>query len=121
MKQKFLDFFTLFTSASTLVCCAIPALLVALGLGATLAGAISAVPQIVLFSEYKVVIFLVGSVLLVGGGVLQKINQNAPCPIDPVLRGSCLRTRKRSLMIYLFSLGLFLVGAFFAFLAPILF
>lgn len=35
------------TSSSTLICCALPALLVAIGAGATLAGLVTAVPQLI--------------------------------------------------------------------------
>lgn len=120
MKQKLIDFLTLFSSASTLICCALPALMVSLGLGATLAGVLSSVPQLIWLSMHKGLIFGLGAVFLVGGGVLQKINQNAPCPIDPKLRQSCLSTRKHSLMFYLASTGIYLVGAFFAFIAPLM-
>lgn len=120
MKQRLIDFLTLFSSASTLVCCALPALLVSLGLGATLAGILTYVPQLIWLSNHKGIIFGLGAVLLLGGGILQKINQNAPCPIDPKLRKSCLSTRKNSLMIYLGSVGIYLVGAFFAFIAPLM-
>lgn len=121
MKQKIIDFLTLFTSLSTLICCAIPATLVTLGLGATLAGLISTFPQIIWVSQYKGAIFIVGAILLALGGLLQKINQNAPCPIDPNLRNSCLRTRRNSLFLYLGSLVIYGVGGFFAFIAPLIF
>jgi hypothetical protein len=120
MRQKFVDFLTLFTSFSTLICCAIPALLVALGLGATLAGLVSNFPQIVWISEHKIWVFSLGFIFLSAGGILQKINQNAPCPLDPALRDSCLRTRKNSLKLYIFSVILYFTGFFFAFIAPIL-
>jgi hypothetical protein len=121
MKQKLIDFLTLFSSASTLVCCALPALMVSLGLGATLAGVLTAVPQLIWLSNHKILVFGLGALLLLGGGVLQVINQNAPCPLDPKLRRSCLRTRQNSLIIYLVSLIIYLLGTGFAFLAPLLF
>ena len=43
---------TLATGASTLLCCALPALLVALGAGAVLATAVSVFPQLVWVSEH---------------------------------------------------------------------
>ena len=118
MKQRFIDFFTLLTTASTLICCAIPALLVTLGLGATLAGALSSFPQLIWFSEHKNIIFILGFVLLALGGFIQKINQNAPCPLDVKLKEACLKTRKQSLILYFISLGIFLIGALFAFILP---
>lgn len=120
MKQKIIDFLTLFTSASTLVCCAIPALLVTLGLGATLAGFLSSFPQIIWLSKHKDWIFILGFILLTFGFFLQKSQQNAPCPIDPNLKNACLKTRKNSLRVYIFSVSVYLIGLTFAYVLPLI-
>ena len=111
---------TLFASSSTLVCCAIPALLVSLGAGAALASLVAVFPQIVWISENKEIIFLISTVLMLIGGIVQWRNRYAPCPIDPKLRQACLRTRKFSLGIYLISLVLLMIGGWFAFIQPLL-
>jgi hypothetical protein len=111
---------SLFASSSTLICCAIPALLVSLGAGAALASLVSVFPQIVWISEHKEIIFSFATVLMILTGFIQWRNQNAPCPVDPGLRHACLKTRKMSLRIYLFSLALILVGGWFAFVQPFL-
>jgi hypothetical protein len=111
---------SLFASTSTLICCALPALLVSLGAGAALASLVAVFPQIVWISEHKEVIFLVSSTLMVVGGFLQWRNRYAPCPLDPDLRKACLSTRRTSLRIYLVSLVLLLVGGWFAFIQPLL-
>lgn len=111
---------TLFASSSTLVCCAIPALLVSLGAGAALASLIAVFPQIVWISENKEIIFSISTFLMVFGGIVQWRNRYAPCPIDPKLRQACLRTRKVSLGIYLISLILLIIGGWFAFIQPLL-
>ena len=111
---------SLFASTSTLVCCALPALLVSLGAGAALASLVAVFPQIVWISEHKEAIFLLSSVLMLLGGLLQWRNRYAPCPVDPDLRNACLRTRRTSLRIYFFSLFLLLVGGWFAFIQPLL-
>ena len=111
---------SLFTSLSTLVCCALPALFVAVGAGAALAGLVSNVPQLVWISEHKDVVFgMAGSMLLLAGG-LQWRARHAPCPADPQLAEACRRARRNSLRIYLLSLAIFAVGAWFAFVAPLL-
>jgi hypothetical protein len=109
---------SLFASSSTLICCALPALLVALGAGAALSGLVGAFPQIVWLSEHKIGLFIFAGLMLAASGGLQWINRNAPCPIDPALRDACLRTRKVSLRVYWVSLGVYLVGGFFAFVLP---
>jgi hypothetical protein len=110
---------SLFASSSTLVCCALPALLVALGAGAALSGLVGAFPQIVWLSEHKVALFIFAGLMLAASGALQWVNRQAPCPIDPRLRDACLRTRKLSRRVYGVSVGLYLVGGFFAFLLPL--
>jgi len=114
------SFISLFASTSTLICCALPALLVSLGAGAALASLVSVFPQIVWVSENKELIFLISSLLMIMGGVAQLRNRYAPCPIDPALRQACLKTRKVSLSIYLISLFILLIGGWFAFIQPLL-
>lgn len=111
---------SLFASSSTLICCALPALLVSLGAGAALASLVAVFPQIVWISEHKEVIFLISSGLMLAGGILQWRNRSAPCPIDPNLRHQCLKMRRTSLRIYCFSLALLIVGGWFAFIQPLL-
>ena len=111
---------SLFASSSTLICCALPALLVALGAGAALSGLVGAFPQIVWLSEHKVGLFIFAGLMLAASGALQWVNRNAPCPVDPALRNACLRTRKVSLRVYWVSVGIYLLGGFFAFVMPLL-
>lgn len=119
--KRFLSFLTLFSSASTLICCAIPALLVSLGMGAALVGIIGSFPQLVWFSENKVIVFSFGALMLLAGGIMQWKTRNESCPVDPVLREACKTTRDWSKIVYFISLILYLIGAFFAFLAPYFF
>lgn len=111
---------SLFASSSTLICCALPALLVALGAGAALSSLVSAVPQLVVLSENKVELFAFAGVMLAASGALQWSNRHAPCPTDPALRSTCLRTRATALWVYGASVLLFAVGAWFAFLQPLI-
>jgi hypothetical protein len=119
-QSKLASVLSLFASGSTLVCCALPALLVTLGAGAALSSAVSVFPQIVWLSEYKVEVFLFATVMLAASGFMQWRARGLPCPIDPVLAEACTRTRKISIGVYLFSVVLYLIGGFFAFLAPLL-
>ncbi len=109
---------TLATSAGTLVCCTIPALLVALGAGAVLASAVSVFPQMVWISEHKIEVFVVAGVMLSAAGWLQWRAKSLPCPIDPALRDACKRSRKMSQIIYGLSVAIFAIGGFFMFVAP---
>ncbi len=109
---------SLFASGSTLVCCAIPALLVALGAGAALSTLVSVFPQIVWLSEHKVLVFIFAASMMVLGGVMQWRTRSAPCPTDPALRNACLHTRRLSLKVYLASFLMLAVGGWFAFVQP---
>lgn len=108
---------SLFTSLSTLVCCALPALLVTLGMGAALAGLVTAVPQLVWLSEHKALTFGTAGILLAGAGYMLWQARNAPCPADPAQARACMRMRRFSVWTYGVSLALYLIAAFFAFLA----
>jgi hypothetical protein len=111
---------SLFTSGSTLICCALPATLVAIGSAATLASLVSNFPQLVWISEHKALVFGLAGTMLVIAGYLQWQARNAPCPTNPQLASVCTKTRKNSLIIYYLSVAIFGVGAFFAFIAPLL-
>ncbi len=116
--QRILHGFALFGSFSTLLCCALPALLVALGAGAALAGIVSAVPQLVWLSAHKIWLFVFSAIMLTVAGYARYATRNAPCPIDPALARQCKRTRRASLYVYGFAVAMFAVGFFVAFIAP---
>jgi len=105
-------------SSGTLVCCALPALLVAVGAGAALSCLVSAVPQLVWLSENKEPLFVVAGLMLAAARGLQWRNRAAPCPVDPALRAACLKTRVVSLRIYLLSVLVYGIGGLFAFVLP---
>lgn len=107
----------LFTSVGTLLCCALPALLVTLGLGASLAGFVGAFPQIVWLSEYKGAIFTVSGAMLVGAGVMQWRARAMACPVDPAQARACARLRTVSSVALALAVVVWATGFFFAFLA----
>jgi hypothetical protein len=111
---------SLFTSGSTLICCALPALLVSIGSGATLVSLVSHVPQLVWMSENKLMLFVVAGVMLALAGWLQWRARFLPCPIDPELARQCTKTRVQSRRVYLFSVLIYLVGFVFAFVLPLI-
>jgi len=111
----------LFTSLGTLICCALPALLVTLGMGAALAGLVSNVPFLITLSEHKLWIFGVAGVLIVLSATLQWIRRYDPCPVDHIAAKACMRLRRISVYITGFSAIIYLIGVFFAFIAPKIF
>ena len=63
-RSALLSYFSLFTSVSTLLCCALPSLLVLFGLGASVASMLSFLPWLVTLSHYKRVTFSISGVLI---------------------------------------------------------
>ena len=114
-----LGLITLFASSSTLICCALPALFVLLGAGATFASIVNFFPQLIIISQYKVIISIVTGIILLLAGLLIKKASLLPCPADPSLRDVCLKTRKRSKVIYFASIGIFVFASFFTYVLPI--
>ena len=104
------------TSGSTLICCALPALLISLGAGAVLASLVSTFPALVWISFHKPLVFGIAALMLLVGGYLQTRPQ--ACPADPALAAACARYKRVSKVVYLFSVGLYFVGVFFAFVLP---
>ena len=62
--SRILGWVSLFTSAGTLVCCALPSLLVLVGLGATVASLLSAAPWLVTLSQHKGWVFASAGLLM---------------------------------------------------------
>ena len=120
MSGRWMAFLSLFTSTGTLICCALPDVLVALGAGAALSTLVSVFPGLVWVSEYKEAVFVFAGIMLAVSGWLQWRNRFAPCPVDAAQRNACLRTRRSSAMVYGVSVVVFMVGGFFAFVLPLL-
>lgn len=63
-RNRFLGYTSLFTSFGTLVCCALPSVLVLAGLGATVASFLSAVPWLVTLSRQKEWVFAISGMFI---------------------------------------------------------
>jgi hypothetical protein len=110
----------LLASSATLVCCVLPAVLVAIGAGAALAGLVTAVPQLIWLSQHKPLVFGIAGALLAVSGVALWTGRRMPCPADLRLARSCRRLRRISAVIYVIAVTSFVIGAAFAFVPPAL-
>ena len=115
---KLANYLSLFTSSGTIVCCALPALLVSIGAGAALSSLIAVFPQLVILSVYKIPIFMGAFMMLIISGIIQCQARKLPCPADKKQAAACVRTRKISGFIYLASVAIFVTGLLFAFIIP---
>ena len=117
LKQFLPATLSLFTSVSTLICCALPALLVAFGMGASLISLFSVFPWIIIISKYKVWVFIIAGLLLCISIYFFWLGKNSPCPSDPIQSKICSKIRFINLIIVVISLTIYLIGFFFAFIA----
>jgi hypothetical protein len=116
--NKTANYFSLFASSSTLICCALPALFVALGAGATFASLVSSFPFLIVLSQYKLSITLFALIMLIIAGYANYKTYHMPCPADPKLGRLCMQTRKRSRVLYYYSAGIFLFASMFTYVVP---
>jgi hypothetical protein len=110
----------LLASTATLLCCVLPAVLVALGAGAALVGLVSAVPQLIWLSEHKGWVFGVAGVLLLVSGILLWNARRLPCPVEPQAARLCMRLRSLSNWMFAIAVVAYMLGTGFAFLLPAL-
>jgi hypothetical protein len=110
---------TLLASGGTLVCCVLPAVMVALGAGAALAGLVTAMPQLVWLSEHKGGVFGLAFAMLALSGLLLWRARRLPCPADPRLAIACVRLRRASVVLWWAALACTTLGAAFAFVLPL--
>ncbi len=110
-----LSFATLFFSGGTLVCCALPILLVSLGLGAGVAYLTNTFPWLVTLSHYKHWTFsIAGIYLLFTAWLIYRPGRS--CPTDPELARLCQRADRMNRIVLWVAVGVYTVGFFFAFL-----
>ncbi|MCA1854198.1 MAG: hypothetical protein LC647_17965, partial [Beggiatoa sp.] len=123
-RDRAFGFLSLFTSFGTLICCALPSLLVLLGLGATVASFLSAAPWLVTLSRNKDWVFAGSGALIALNfayvyAIAPRLRGDQACPIDePTACGTAVRVSRAVLWV---SAAIYAVGFFTAYLlGPIL-
>ena len=119
MQNRSANFFSLFASTSTLICCALPALFVTLGAGASFANLVGTFPFLITLSEYKIAISCFALMMIITAGLMNYKTARLPCPADPELGKVCLQTRQRSQRVYYVSTVIFVFASGFTYIAPI--
>jgi hypothetical protein len=122
-RSPILAYFSLFTSLGTLLCCALPSLLVLLGLGASVASMLSFVPWLVTLSRHKQWTFAIAGILVALSFVntyyvAPRLGREAACGPDSSACRGASRLGKALLWI---SSAIYVTGLFVAYvLGPIL-
>ena len=119
LKPVFLPFLSLFTSLSTVFCCALPIILVTLGMGATFASLSANFPAITWLAQRSGVIFLLAGFLLMVSGYFIFIKRQS-CPVDPKLAKSCASMKRVNKWVWLTSTLILLVSLFFKYVLILL-
>jgi len=114
--QITVSWLALFASTGTLVCCAIPIVLVTLGLGATVAAMTSSFPVIVTLGEQKAWVFGLSAFLLVTSGWLL-YRPGRSCPADPAEAQACTRAHAWNRRVLGLSAVIWSLGFIAAYLA----
>ena len=116
-KSLFAQIVVLFASTSTLICCALPALLVAIGATGALVSLFSNIPFLITISENKEIVFAISGCLLGISFFLNRNSEVESCEIDENLSLSCNNLKKTNRTILMISLIIYFIGFFFAFFA----
>lgn len=117
-KPRTWSWLLLFTTSSTLLCCAIPITLVTLGMGATVASMAASAPWLITLSQYKGWMFLISGVLIVLAA-WAVLRPGRACPVDPELAAACARADTWNKRFIVFSTVMWLVGFGAAYLLPL--
>jgi hypothetical protein len=118
-----LSYFSLFTSVGTLLCCALPSLLVLAGLGASVASTLSSLPWLVALSRHKHWTFSISGALIALGFLNvyfsgRRLRLNA-CDLED--DSACARATHLTKILLWISAVIYAVGLFAAYaLGPIL-
>lgn len=117
-KPKSWSWLLLFTTSATLTCCALPILLVSVGLGAAVASMASAAPWLITLSLYKGWVFAASGVLIaISAWVVYRPGRS--CPTDPELAAACDRADRWNKRFLVVSGAMWLVGFLSAYALPL--
>ena len=122
-RSAVLNYFSLFTSLSTLLCCALPSLLVLVGLGTSVASVLSFVPWLATLSRHKHWTFGVSGILIALSFfnmyyIAPRIRAKQCGADDP---SACEEASRLSIILLWLSAGIYVLGMFVAYvLGPIL-
>ena len=115
-KETIASWGSLLVSSTTLVCCTLPLVLIALGFGTVLSALMGHLPWLARVSRYQFWIFIFSAGLLFSA-YLFIYNPNKTCPTDPVLRAKCDKLTRINKIIFWIAAALWSVGFFSAYLA----
>ena len=111
--------FLLFATVPTLLCCALPILLVSLGLGSVVASIYGDYfPFLRWFGLNEGVTFgFAAAILIVSAWVIYRPGQQ--CPADPELAAACISAKKWNLRFFWGAIAIYCIGVYSAYILPL--
>jgi mercuric ion transport protein len=118
-RTALLNYFSLFGSFSTLICCALPSVLVLLGMGSAVASLLSAAPWLVSLSRHKIWTFSIAGSLIAASFVMTyviapRLREGEACEADEPT--TCGEVSKMSRVILWGSAMIWSAGFFVAYI-----
>jgi len=109
---SYIRWLALFITSGTLVCCALPVLLVTMGFGAVVASLNYNIPGLIFLAEHKFWTLSIAGLLLVFlAWVIWRPNQ--ACPADAQLNQICQKSKRWNKRIFWLSVTIWITGFFF--------
>ena len=114
IRRYLVNFIALFSSVGTLLCCAVPSLLVLLGSGSTVVSLFTNFPSLEWLAKQKVFLFTFSALMLILSYYLNFIKFK-DCSIE---KGkNCREIKSKNIVIFYISVLLYLIGFFMSFIA----
>lgn len=114
-ENPYLKWLTLFVASGTLVCCALPILLVTLGFGAVVASLNYNIPGLIFLAEHKIwTLTMAALILMFLAWVIWRPNQH--CPAEPELASLCKKSKRLNKRIFWISSMIWFIGFFTSYL-----
>lgn len=111
--KSYLSWLTLFITSGTLLCCALPIILVSMGYGAVVASLNYNIPGLLSLAENKFWALSLSTLLLLFlAWVIWRPNQS--CPADKKLAVYCHKTKRWNKRVFWLSITIWMIGFFFS-------
>lgn len=112
-EKPYLRWLTLFVTSGTLLCCALPILLVMLGFGAVVASLNVHIPGLVFLAEHQLWTLGFSAILLLFlAWIIWRPNQACPSDLDLALH--CQQAKQWNKRIFWLSIIIWIIGFFFS-------
>ena len=119
LKEYLLSFSGLFTSLSTIMCCALPIILVTFGMGSVFASITTIFPFINWVAEKSIYFFFISLISLLTAGYFIFIKPQS-CPADKNMAKICYKSKKLNKIIWYLSVIILGVSFFFKYILILL-